>query len=433
MLHSWKSGRSFDFAARQTKTIAGALLACVANFGAMPASVAAPDYAKMVADIYAKNPPIVFFVAKGAAGACGPGCDSWIAAEGRFDDGAAARLRQLFGQIGKRKLPIFFNSIGGETTQALAIGRMLRARGMTAGVARTLMAHCVPAKSISECGKAILANPNSEAALSPAGGFCASACAYALIGASTRLVAPIALVGVHTGPTYFKHYPRGFSERQRERADENLQRQRAREHEHYIAEMSIKSALFTIIDQTPFEKTHYLTRAELFDLGIDRREDLLVGWNVGVFEQASIGYAAYLTIAPHVAPESAQSASPQPKPLTLALSCRPGGYLLTSVRPLPDASARPTSDLLITAGFTKVLLDAKSSFLTSHQGETLEIRQFKVWRDSSTIYSRRPRLRFWRRRPRPRPARKRAPRLRRRTRRGSTEFSTRGVPTCARR
>jgi hypothetical protein len=379
MTHWRKTGGFIGATARPAKTIAGALLACAIAF-AMRAGVAAPDYAKILADIYAKNPPIVFFVANGAADACGPGCDTWIAAEGRFDDEAAAHLRKLLDQISKRKLPIFFNSIGGEFVQATAIGRMLRARGMTAGVARTLMAHCIPAKSISECGKAILANPTGEAVLSPAGGLCASACSYALMGAGTRLVAPTALVGVHTGPTYFTRVPRGLSERQREKVLENVRQQRKREHARYVAQMGINDALSTIIEQTPFEKMHYLTRAELFNFGVDRRESLLAGWHVGVFEEASIGYAAYVAVPQ---PSTPAGAPHQPSPIMLALSCRSapgGGYLLTSLRPVRDASARPTSDLLITAGFTKILLDSRSSFLTSHEGQTLEVRQYRVWR-----------------------------------------------------
>src|SRR5215472_10808108 len=39
----------------------------------------------------AEPPPITFFVATGPANACGPGCDGWIAAEGKIDLNAAQR------------------------------------------------------------------------------------------------------------------------------------------------------------------------------------------------------------------------------------------------------------------------------------------------------------------------------------------------------
>jgi hypothetical protein len=43
--------------------------------------------------------PIAFFVATGPAGACGPGCDGWIAADGRIDLEAAQRLRKVLATL----------------------------------------------------------------------------------------------------------------------------------------------------------------------------------------------------------------------------------------------------------------------------------------------------------------------------------------------
>src|SRR5262249_40729327 len=90
--------------------------------------------------------PMVFFVAKGEVGACGSGCGEWIAADGKIDPGTPGQLRALLGRIGKRKLPIYFQSAGGNVEAAFAIGRMLRARGMTASVGRTIPQGCDPAQ-----------------------------------------------------------------------------------------------------------------------------------------------------------------------------------------------------------------------------------------------------------------------------------------------
>src|SRR5712691_6807597 len=83
----------------------------------------------------AMPPPIAFFVAKGEPDACGRDCAEWIAAEGTFDNDAPQRLRAVLGRLGKRKLPIYFHSSGGSVAAAIAIGRLLRERGLTAGVA----------------------------------------------------------------------------------------------------------------------------------------------------------------------------------------------------------------------------------------------------------------------------------------------------------
>ena len=57
-----------------------------------------------------KHEPMIFFVAKGAADACGPGCDTWIAAEGTFDPDVHERLSAFLNAPARRGLPIFFHS-----------------------------------------------------------------------------------------------------------------------------------------------------------------------------------------------------------------------------------------------------------------------------------------------------------------------------------
>jgi hypothetical protein len=91
------------------------------------------------------------YLAQGEDDACGSGCNEWIAAEGRFDDGSPQRLRAFLNRHSGRKLPIFFSSPGGSVTQALAIGRLMRERGMTAGVARTVPQGCAPTSDDEAC------------------------------------------------------------------------------------------------------------------------------------------------------------------------------------------------------------------------------------------------------------------------------------------
>src|SRR5262249_19347172 len=94
--------------------------------------------------------PLVFYLAKGEPGACGEGCSEWIAADGYFDRGAAQRLRPFLARIPGQVPPIFFQSHGGIQTTALTIGRLMRKRGMTAGVARTIPAGCAGATGEQE-------------------------------------------------------------------------------------------------------------------------------------------------------------------------------------------------------------------------------------------------------------------------------------------
>jgi hypothetical protein len=81
---------------------------------------------------------MAFYVAKGAPDACGRGCDTWIAVEGKIDGEAASRFRKFLFQTDRdwpATLPLYFSSPGGNLEQALAMGRMLRRRPRVARVA----------------------------------------------------------------------------------------------------------------------------------------------------------------------------------------------------------------------------------------------------------------------------------------------------------
>src|SRR5262245_14002565 len=92
-----------------------------------------------------RSQPMIFYLAKGENGACGTDCNEWIAAEGQIETGSAQQLRTFLTRLGKRKLPIFFHSPGGNVTASLAIGRLLRERDMTAGVSETVPVGCAGA------------------------------------------------------------------------------------------------------------------------------------------------------------------------------------------------------------------------------------------------------------------------------------------------
>src|SRR5262249_3025004 len=169
------------------------LVAILLTFAASPA--AAPSPAPASKDNSA-NLPMVFYLAKGEPDSCGEGCNEWIAAEGEIDNGTPQRLRALLSRLGKRKLPIYFHSPGGSGTAAMEIGRLLRAREMTAGVYRTMPDGCTEAdaqacRSLKQSGQVLPSTLRSVAG-------CNSACVYVLIGAKVRQVPPGAHVGVHS-------------------------------------------------------------------------------------------------------------------------------------------------------------------------------------------------------------------------------------------
>jgi len=215
--------------------------------------------------------PLRFFLARGD-NACGPGCSAWIAAEGYFDLGSAQRLQAFVRRLGGRKVPIYFHSPGGIQAQALAIGRMLRARGMTAGVGRTVPVEC--AMSGAACRGASRSGGALAAELRTAEATCSSACVYALVGAAVRQVGAGARLGVHASKLV-RIYRDG---RVRAAAQDDLSpREQAHitsfnaELKSYLRAMGVDRSLFEAVMKVPPEQVRYLSSDEIARFGIERR------------------------------------------------------------------------------------------------------------------------------------------------------------------
>jgi hypothetical protein len=277
----------FSAAAGRLAVVAAMVaLACAAPVGAggdrgLPRMPGAP--ALVPAKLAAKPerpPPIVFFLAKGDANACGPGCNEWIAAEGAIDVGADARLRALLNKLGKRKLPIYFHSPGGAIPAGLGIGRILRQRGLTAGVGRTVPAGCDP-KAAREpaCDKLKRSGRELVADLDTASAMCNSACVFSLVGAAVREVDPSVRLGIHSASITFSlrrvdssghviRTPTHVALKIENRAlQENYDRIAA-----YMREMGIAPGLLEAARKIPSDRVRFLSRDEVIAFGIDRRE-----------------------------------------------------------------------------------------------------------------------------------------------------------------
>ena len=99
------------------------------------------------------SPPdaMIFYVARGAAGACGPGCSEWIAAEGTVQWDTHKRLIDILDRQAGRKLPVVIHSWGESNLNvATSLGRILRGRGIDATVGPTEVEAC-NGKTEAEC------------------------------------------------------------------------------------------------------------------------------------------------------------------------------------------------------------------------------------------------------------------------------------------
>lgn len=221
--------------------------------------------------------PMIFYLAKGEPDACGPGCAEWIAAEGEIDLGAPQRLRQFLAKQGQKRLPIYFHSPGGLAGHSMEIGRLLRERQMTAGVALTVPVDCARRDAVA-CNALKQSGQPVSAELWGAGA-CYSGCVYAVIGGKVRQVPPGARLGVHASKPVqvladgrVVPYPRRPPPQAVERLETQLR--------NHIRAMGIDAQLLEIATGTPHEKIRRLTRDEIAKLNIDRREFLESNWMV---------------------------------------------------------------------------------------------------------------------------------------------------------
>jgi hypothetical protein len=132
--------------------------------------------------------PMRFVKVRSDNAACRPDCPEWISAEGKIVTGSADALERTLATTGDRRLPIVINSAGGAVEDAMAMGRLIRAKRLAVVVAHTSLAPC--AKGAKICGEA-------KGDADSRGAYCASACTLALAGGVERYVSRQSYVGVH--------------------------------------------------------------------------------------------------------------------------------------------------------------------------------------------------------------------------------------------
>ena len=238
--------------------------------------------------------PMVFYVVKGTAEACGRGCDTWIAAEGQIDAGAAERFRKFQRRIGDRHLPIYFHSPGGNLEQALAMGAMLREKSAVARVGRSVVTECGFESQDSEvCLGLKQSGRELHGDLWTRGAMCNSACPYLMIGATTREIAPDAALAVHS-PRVVVGFRGGVPTQEMRAAAVARGLERAdRLISAYLKKMGADPGLVTLARTVKFEDMHILTREEIARFGIDRRELAETPWK---FENGARSMASKIAL-----------------------------------------------------------------------------------------------------------------------------------------
>lgn len=335
--------RESGAAPRRLAIVAMALLIAGGMVGGAAAEPSTKTPPRSDAKSLLQRGPLLFYIAKGEPDACGQGCSEWIAAEGVFAASSAQRMRELLTRLRGRNLPVFFHSPGGLHTEAMAIGRLMRERGMTAGVAKTLPRDCAVGKADDKACRAMKATGKTLAAnLRSLDAHCTSACVTALIGAKTRQIVPGARLGVHA-TRYVMTYRDG-------RIVEGLtvsaagQAMLAKRLRSYVRDMGIGDALLRLANDTPHTELRYLSRDEIARFGIDARS----------FEESVWTFVATASTPAvlKVFAEVRRSQATEFRLSVIHLACAPPEQVrVTYIRGLASyESAAPTSIQLSAAG-----------------------------------------------------------------------------------
>ncbi len=223
----------------------------LAILGLLAASTPAPADLRPLARPRGE-PPMRFVRIVSADPACAPNCPEWLSAEGRIWPGAAAALAQAVESLGGRRLPILIHSPGGSVADAIAMGELIRVRGLAVAVARTLITNC-PDRA-PRC-------PRGPGRAMTGGAMCASACVLVLAGGVERLVGPAARVGVHQITTLVKetqgsaHLTSTRKIYEQAGVDEAVTR--------YLTAMGVGDPVMALMRKTPAASIRWLSLADL--------------------------------------------------------------------------------------------------------------------------------------------------------------------------
>lgn len=228
------------------RTFALALLGLVATTALASADLRPPPVRPRGA------PPMRFVRVVGADPACEPNCPEWLSAEGRIEPGSARAFAEAVERLNGRRLPILIHSPGGAVPDAIAMGELIRAKGLAVAVARTLIASC--SESAPKC-------PDSPGKAITGGATCASACVLVLAGGVERLAGPVPLIGVHQITTLVR-VPEGLAHLTSTRKFYEQPGIDA-EVKNYLAAMGVGEPVMTLARKTPAASVRWLSLAEL--------------------------------------------------------------------------------------------------------------------------------------------------------------------------
>jgi hypothetical protein len=300
---------------------------------------------------YIRRHPMVFFVANGAEGSCGPGCSQWIAADGAFDGNAHLRFHEFLDKLPRTDLPVYFNSGGGISGPAIAIGLTLRARRMTAGVGRTVPFGCADRPQPDDaCRRKIQSGEDVKSWMRVRDAICASSCVLALIGAPTRKVAPVARIGVHAHRPLNDDDPKMLAALGIARDPDAVRLA----FKLYAAQMGADYRFVDVAENTPAHAIHWMTPEEVTRFNIATAGPFETQWLT--YAKPNIGYFVMKSLT---RPDASSIGAFETVTLELGCSFEGGAASLALRRVLDAAEAKDETNVQVAAGGSAIFDDER--------------------------------------------------------------------------
>jgi hypothetical protein len=240
--------------------VVGGLMILVAAGSAQPQTPARPPIGGF------GSPPdaMIFYVARGASGACGPGCSEWIAAEGTVQWDTHKRLIAILDRQAGRKLPVVIHAWGeANLNVATSLGRILRDRGIDTTAGPTDVEGC-HGKNETECFALKRPGGPLDATINLSDPRCDLACVLVLAGGVHRSLPPVTKVTLGGMFIHNRLAPNVSEERR-----EGLAVRFGEQFRMYLRDMGVEPELLDIVDRNSEAKRQTdLPPAEWIRLGI---------------------------------------------------------------------------------------------------------------------------------------------------------------------
>jgi hypothetical protein len=192
------------------------------------------------------SPPdaMIFYVAHGALGSCGPGCSDWIAAEGAVQWDTYKRLINILDRQNGRKLAVVINASGlSNLNVAVSLGRILHERGFDTTEGVTEVAACA-GKADADCFALKRPGGPLDATLATKNTHCDIACVLILAGGVHRSL-PAGTRVILTGTAIHNRLAPNVSDEHRE----SLTSIFGEQFRLYLREMGVDTELIDIVDR----------------------------------------------------------------------------------------------------------------------------------------------------------------------------------------